>query len=167
MKQLSFSFEHGTLSYVDTQITYRRSSHDVLTHSGEKRCRRCGKAKSLNDFANEKKSRDGKASWCKRCHGLHIWYGIDSRDYDRLVEIQGGEHCAICGEQQQERARGKGLYVDHDHSTGAIRGLLCANCNAALGGFRDNSQFMMRAISYLTRPPLMIAPSARVRDGTK
>jgi hypothetical protein len=56
---------------------------------------------------------------------------------------QGGL-CAICEEAPAE-------HVDHDHKTNRVRGLLCFNCNGALGQFRDRVELMSRAIAYLIR----------------
>ena len=80
-------------------------------------------------------------------------YGIGWADYERMLAEQNGG-CAICG---QFRARFTGkqgtspgfLCVDHDHETGEVRGLLCADCNVALGAFKDNPTTILRAIGYL------------------
>lgn len=76
-------------------------------------------------------------------------YGLGPGDYNRLYEIQGGV-CAICG-----RATGatKLLAVDHDHSTGAVRGLLCSVDNRLIGHARDSVEFFERAAEYLRNPP--------------
>lgn len=58
-----------------------------------------------------------------------------------MFAAQGGV-CAICREAKAE-------HVDHDHSTGKVRGLLCFNCNGALGQFRDRTDLMIRAVGYL------------------
>ena len=60
-----------------------------------------------------------------------------------MVAEQGGL-CAICREAPAE-------HVDHDHATGRVRGMLCFNCNGALGQFRDRTDLMLRAIGYLRR----------------
>jgi hypothetical protein len=50
--------------------------------------------------------------------------------------------CAICGRPNPE-------HVDHDHETGAVRGILCFNCNGGLGQFRDSIDALLSAASYL------------------
>lgn len=78
------------------------------------------------------------------------YYGITLDDYMRMLKQQDGK-CAIC--------RGPGflmrqshkelLMVDHSHDTGQVRGLLCHNCNRALGLLHDSTDNLMRAIEYL------------------
>jgi hypothetical protein len=64
-----------------------------------------------------------------------------------LREAQDGK-CAICGVHEAYAPR-KRLAVDHDHRTGAIRGLLCGNCNVGLGQFKDSPELLAAAIRYL------------------
>ena len=75
-------------------------------------------------------------------------YGMSLDDYNTLFQEQGGK-CAICGVHQLELKQT--LSVDHDHSTGQIRGLLCGNCNRALGMMKDDPQRLRCAVSYLGR----------------
>jgi len=70
-------------------------------------------------------------------------YGITAEDYDAMFSSQGGT-CAICKRSQTKR-----LHVDHDHSTGAVRGLLCRACNTAIGMFEDDTERLRNAITYL------------------
>ena len=77
-------------------------------------------------------------------------YGISLDDMRELLEKQGGA-CGICGENldvMAPRHKGGGA-IDHDHATGKVRGILCVKCNAGLGQFRDNEEFLMSAIQYL------------------
>jgi hypothetical protein len=74
-------------------------------------------------------------------------YGILPDEYDALLAGQGGL-CAICGADRFDRRR-KALGVDHDHLTGAIRGLLCRSCNLALGFLRDDPALARAALAYL------------------
>ena len=66
-------------------------------------------------------------------------------DYEHLLASQDGR-CAICGRKPSPVRR---LHVDHEHSSGRIRGLLCAACNPALGLFRDSEELLIKAITYL------------------
>lgn len=76
-------------------------------------------------------------------------YGLLEGEYDRLYRLQSGV-CAIC-----KRATGatRKLSVDHDHATGAVRGLLCRPCNDMLGHARDSDMFFYRAANYLQSTP--------------
>jgi hypothetical protein len=70
---------------------------------------------------------------------------ISRETYDRIFEEQGGV-CAIC----EEFPIGRELAVDHDHTTRAVRGLLCMRCNTGLGHFHDSIEILDRAIEYLS-----------------
>lgn len=63
---------------------------------------------------------------------------------ERTAEQEG--RCAICGDPPTD---GKRLHVDHCHTTGQPRGLLCTRCNPGLGYFRDNPALLSAAIDYL------------------
>ena len=97
-----------------------------------------------------------RGSRCRACasaaaHDGHIkkTYGIGTREYNAIVKIQGGG-CAICG----AKARSKRFPVDHDHKTGAVRGVLCKRCNHdLLGAAHDDIELLKRAIAYLESPP--------------
>lgn len=71
-------------------------------------------------------------------------YQMTPEQYAAKVEEQQGR-CAICAIEPEARA----LAVDHNHTTGRVRGLLCHNCNVALGLFKEEPQFLKRAIAYL------------------
>lgn len=75
-------------------------------------------------------------------------YGIEPHEYQELFQKQEGR-CAICNIHASECKRA--LAVDHCHSSNNIRGLLCDNCNNGLGRFKDNIEFLTRAIDYLKR----------------
>lgn len=102
-----------------------------------------------------------RGSRCVACassasHGAAIekTYGITGDDYRRLMVLQQGR-CAICGRVPRSRR----LAVDHDHKTGAVRGLLCASgdhgCNKGLGYFNDDVEILRRAVAYLDSPPAL------------
>ena len=76
-------------------------------------------------------------------------YGMIVDAYEALNQAQNGR-CAICGGLPKGN-RSKRLYIDHDHATGRIRGLLCITCNSGLGQFQDKISLMETAIAYLRR----------------
>jgi hypothetical protein len=128
---------------------------------GCRRCPDCEQTKPLEDFPRASGSRDGRHTYCKPCHNyrgretrdrlyggsrnyhLKRRYGITAADYDAMVEAQGGL-CALCRERAPE-------HVDHDHVTGAVRGVLCSCCNQGLGNFRDSVASLRAAVDYLER----------------
>lgn len=69
-------------------------------------------------------------------------YGISVADYERMWAAQEGR-CAICNEAKER------LGVDHCHSTGRVRALLCVSCNAALGQLKEDPELFARASAYL------------------
>ncbi len=79
-------------------------------------------------------------------YGAHLerTYGITIEQYDELLERQDGL-CGICREANK-------LVVDHDHQTGAVRGLLCDKCNRSLGGLGDTEESLEAALAYLRNP---------------
>lgn len=81
----------------------------------------------------------------QRKHLKHV-YGITVEDYNEMFSKQNG-CCAICKLHQSNFKRR--LAVDHCHKTGQIRKLLCQQCNAGLGNFKDNPTFLKEAIKYL------------------
>jgi hypothetical protein len=77
----------------------------------------------------------------ERTYHLRRRYGITAEEADALLEAQGGL-CAIC-------KVAPAAHVDHDHATGAVRALLCFNCNGGLGQFKDNPEALHAAAYYV------------------
>jgi len=67
-----------------------------------------------------------------------------------MIDEQGGL-CAICGKPASGKGHCSRLHVDHDHKTGAVRGMLCHRCNAGLGQFGDDSLVLEAALAYLKK----------------
>lgn len=78
---------------------------------------------------------------------LKSTYGITPEQYEEMLAAQGG-CCAIC-HAKKPGGRTKLFFIDHCHTTGKVRGLLCMRCNTGLGLFMDNQKFLSNAISYL------------------
>lgn len=105
------------------------------------------------------RDRRKKASHDKRVQQV---YGLEPGEYAKLYAFQGGK-CWLC-----RRATGKTrrLSVDHDHSDGAVRGLLCRPCNDMLGHARDESEVFRRAVWYLEdKTPYELMKEQEAQDG--
>jgi hypothetical protein len=89
---------------------------------------------------------------------LMLQYGITENEYQRILEVQGGG-CFICGRPPKSIK----LSVDHEHSTGIVRGILCMACNKAVAYLRDRAFYANRAEVYLTSPPAPRALGRRVQ----
>lgn len=84
-------------------------------------------------------------------------YGLSHDQFEAMVTAQGGA-CAICGTQPSDPERG--LVVDHDHTTGAVRALLCNQCNSGIGMLKDDAARCIAAAEYLTRHATPISTAA-------
>ena len=85
-------------------------------------------------------------------YSLRRDYGISLGEYEDMLAAQNGM-CAICsaadGSERSNNNGSKRLSVDHDHVTGQVRGLLCAQCNQALGCLQDSAELLKRSVGYL------------------
>ena len=75
-------------------------------------------------------------------------YGITLEMYNKML-VDQNFCCAICGKHNSNFK--KQLSVDHDHETGAVRGLLCHHCNTGIGMFKDNTEILKKATNYLEK----------------
>lgn len=137
-------------------------------------CIDCKREKSFNEFHLSASSRDGRQGRCKPCNIAKAisWQQDNSERYSQYVQQQSGNEevnfrrrarnygltpeelqkllddadgkCEIC-----EQPPTRWLVVDHCHKGGNVRGILCEQCNQALGLFKDNPEVMQRAINYL------------------
>jgi hypothetical protein len=88
-------------------------------------------------------------------------FGLTLAEYEALLGGQGSA-CAICGDEPSPK---RALHVDHDHDSGAIRGLICMRCNNALGLLRDRLDVVFAAADYLeTRPAERLELEAAARE---
>lgn len=123
-----------------------------------KRCAMCGEVKPLDEFHRQPSGPQGRHSYCKPCFNgrprvrndtpeqkrrwnLRRRYGMEPVEFEGLLNEQGGV-CAIC------RCAPDRPVVDHDHSTGAVRGILCHGCNIKLPAVED-AEFRAAALRYL------------------
>ncbi len=129
-----------------------------------KACSSCGEVKDEREFHLAGGPRGGRTAWCKVCaddpdrsikrRNTLSKYKLSAQEYVDLLQAQGGR-CAICDVSQTEVKRR--FAVDHDHaccpgdrSCGrCVRGLLCSNCNTAIGLLQDNPNVLRSAADYL------------------
>lgn len=117
-------------------------------------CKVCTRRKNLDWYtSNKEHAKQINNAWrnhnyqhfalVTRERNLKNAYGITHAQYMKQVEQQQGL-CKICNKKTDIS-----LAVDHNHITGEVRGLLCFNCNAGLGQFKDNLDNVCSAYNYL------------------
>lgn len=113
----------------------------------------CAGCQSYRDEADYRGAKQTQCWACRsaKSHAAMVKkvYGIDGDQYEALLALQGGG-CAVCG----GKPKSKRLAVDHDHKTGAVRGLLCKRHNKdALGALHDSIALVTSLWHYLNTPP--------------
>lgn len=133
-----------------------RQAAEPAMRTGKKTCTRkeCSRAnpQPLSQFHASKRQRDGHSGRCKTCSREVVLlrsYGISIADAARMLADQGGT-CANRG-CHRILSFDKNTCVDHDHQTGAVRGLLCRSCNTTLGLFGDSPERIRGLLEYATR----------------
>ena len=129
----------------------RVASVRVGAPEGMKWCARCQEFRPVGSFP-PRKDNGKQAAYCRPCQRsynrerrMKITFGVEWDDYERMLACQEGR-CAICRRLPRKFA----LAIDHDHSTGEIRGLLCYRCNhKLLGSADDDPAILRRAADYL------------------
>lgn len=115
---------------------------------------------ALDRSKNPEKYREYDRNWRKnnldRARKLDVAKkrGISYEEYVYMIDAQKGL-CAICNKKEIRKSKTKGeicmLVVDHNHSTGKIRELLCHRCNIGIGKFKENTDIMEKAILYIKK----------------
>lgn len=128
---------------------------------GMKYCPSCKEEQPLEDFVRCRGKKDGRGSYCLPCQNkktveysasreegyrrnqyFKSTYGLTAEEVDNKLASQNGL-CAICHTDDGP------FNVDHDHLTGAIRGIICWPCNLGLGNFKDDPVRLESALHYL------------------
>lgn len=149
-------------------------------------CGKCGCVRPVEAFHRDASRSDSRHPYCKACRAelhqanreaalarmalravlkreadrdrrLQARYGITAAQLDAQRKTQG-YRCAICGAHEDQLPRG--LFVDHDHLSGWLRGLLCHSCNAGIGLFEDSPEKLWAAIKYLQMADELLAIAA-------
>lgn len=137
----------------------------------EKRCPRCDTHKVLDEFPLDKNGTYGRYGYCKECKSSYMReagkrrtadgsnyrfrlkdtlrrYGVTVEWFENRMRENDGR-CEICGTRNFGKARRPA--IDHNHTTGEARGLLCGSCNQGLGAFKDSPELLKLAIEYLRK----------------
>lgn len=142
-------------------------------------CSKCKEYKHKNKFRKRENSTTGRQYWCRSCENeasreryklkrrrkrtknkpvrdtslkrkkrmLKSRYDLSYEEYVSMYKTQN-ECCAIC-EEQYDLGGHSGLYVDHCHKTGKVRGLLCPRCNSLIGKFLEDKDILLNSLEYL------------------
>jgi len=131
------------------QARYDKPSHRAWKNEWQRKWR----AANPDKLKMYKERSSKRTTW-----GYHLkkQYGITPDDYDRMFAEQGGR-CAACGEPP----RATKLYVDHDHKTGMVRGLVHSSCNFCMTVF-DSPRVFKNFMSYKRRSTAMAAKQSRI-----
>lgn len=115
-------------------------------------CTACKTEKPNTEFPVDRSRESGRHPYCRVCRNakgkvqrLARIYGLAPGDFEDLL-VRQENSCAVCRKVFVSRP-----HVDHDHATGAVRGLLCGPCNRALGLFYDREENLLAAVDYLRR----------------
>jgi hypothetical protein len=132
------------------------TSQDTKIH-----CNQCDSMKPTSEFTKDRTNKRGYQYSCKACAAEYKRKNKDRRrdaDYQRMYGITLEQYdimrkeqdscCKLCRTHESAQPHGR-LVVDHCHATGAVRGLLCNNCNTALGLLRDDTSLLRACINYL------------------
>lgn len=116
-------------------------TNDYFHSNGEKLETSCKDCKNAHDRYKRSQAYLDEESFNKRKISLKKLYDMTPEHYNELLKIQNGVCCICLQEEKLIKSNGRNfLSVDHSHSTGEIRGLLCNTCNVAIGKLETNTE---------------------------
>ena len=139
----------------------------TVQDTGVKKCNKCGETKDVAQFNKRSNRESGVQSQCRSClsksriynpeksrEWLMRKYGISVEIYNDMLIVQEYS-CAICkvhiNNAYKDTSKKAQLCVDHCHTTGKVRGLLCDKCNRGIGLLQDNLDTLRNAVKYLEK----------------
>ena len=158
MKQIK-----GFTKTYETDRTGYMQELKFLFSKGLRKCSKCKDIKILNEFHKDKANKaTGYASLCKICkleydkskakhtYGkkLERTFGITIMEYDQMLILQNNK-CLLC--ERDRKSFNKNFAVDHCHSTGKVRGILCGPCNVSIGLIKESSLTAYKMFQYLIK----------------
>jgi hypothetical protein len=147
--------------YLHKKVMTKEKLEELIAAGASRKCNVCCETLPVTDFyvKIDKTNKHCRFnSPCKSCANIgrnknyqkayhrKIKYNLTQEEYDLKLKKQNYS-CGICGLHQDDYH--KSFSVDHNHSTGAVRGLLCNNCNSGIGFFMENLTVIKKAIKYL------------------
>lgn len=126
-------------------------------------CRKCNLEKEKTQFSKGRNA-DGLHSYCKNCMSKYSkkWWSKNGEDYHylyaygitkeeaKLLSQKQNNKCALCLKDLEFKIGfTNSAHVDHCHATGKVRGILCGNCNTALGKLGDSVESIKKVLKYL------------------
>ena len=139
----AFSSSYGRLLGRKKIPTCKRGHPSENNRTRSNACKTCCAAQQKERRKHSDPAKVKEQSWATK---LKMMYGLTKVQYQGMLDAQHG-CCAICKRPSSSFSRPLG--VDHNHSTGKVRALLCGQCNSGLGMFRDDTTCMRNAIEYL------------------
>lgn len=153
--------------------TFTSFSYSYCRRMDTKTCKGCGMDKSLDEFHAHPQTRDRRQLRCKSCHNTKTAqrylnlspeakahriatikarkYGMTLEQMQALVEAHD-DNCDLCGQPDtthRKRTWTRQLTLDHDHTNGRFRGLLCSKCNIAIGSAGDDPALLRKMADYV------------------
>jgi hypothetical protein len=139
-------------SHCDDCRKRAQKTFEIDTSIKSKVCTGCKKDLEVSNFFKNLHRRGGLSHTCKVCSRdsyLKRKYRVSLATYNKMLKEQDYS-CWICIAHVDDHYK-ENLHVDHDHSTGEVRGLLCESCNLLLGKARDSVAILENAIKYLNK----------------
>lgn len=127
----------------------------TLLKDGKKQCTVCGEFKNETEFHAHQKQIDKLYPACKTCAcNRRRARKYKMTDEEFINFTTGDKNCEICNNPISNNRRLnsiESLCVDHCHKTGKIRGVLCSNCNSAIGFLKENPEIIKAALKYIEK----------------
>lgn len=109
-------------------------------------CKECLRLLDTSEFYKARNTKNGHHSVCKECYVERVQRSKYKLNREDLRELKAKDHCDLCKRKIEKKIN---KHIDHCHKTGRVRGVLCRQCNLALGWLKDDTNLIYRIITYL------------------
>jgi len=134
----------------------KATCHPDRPHAAKGLCESCYTTSRKDPEKSKERMRKWRANNIEKVRASNIMrYGITLDDYKQMYASQNGK-CAGCGCSivdfgGDRNGQRNNAHIDHDHTTGYVRGLLCMQCNMILGAAQDSTVVLANLIAYLNQ----------------